>query len=235
MRLPFVLVSCAAAALGGCAQSYGGLAPGANAVSVQQALPAPDPMELASALETYRIGPFDRLSIDVFGVEALSREVTVDSAGTVALPLVGQLAAAGKTPMELGKTIADSLRGRYVRDPQVAIGVKEVRSQKFTVDGAVVVPGVYPLVGRVSLVQAIASARGPTEYAELDKVAVFRTINRQKMAAAFSLKDIREGRFEDPQIYPNDIVVVGESGSRRTYRDLLQALPILGVFTPVLR
>ena len=108
-----------------------------------------------------------------------------------------------------------------------------MRSQRVTVDGAVVQPGVYPVFDRMSLVQAIAQARGTTEFAALDQVAIFRTVQSQRMAALFSLRDIREGRLVDPEIYPNDIIVVGESGSRRLLRDILQGLPALGVFTPI--
>lgn len=220
--------------LAGCTRSYGGLAPGATAVDVQQTLPAPGPTSLSADLQTYRVGPLDRLSINVFGAEALSRDMTVDSAGSIAMPLIGQVQAAGMTTAELSAAIADRLRGRYVRDPQVSVGVTEMRSQRFTVDGAVTQPGVFPIVGRMSLMQAIASARGATEFASLERVAIFRTVNQQRMAAVFNLRDIREGRFEDPQIYANDIIVVGENGSRRFFRDIIQAIPILGVFTPVL-
>ena len=70
--------------------------------------------------------------------------------------------------------------------------------------------------------------------ANLNNVVVFRTVNSQKTAALFSIKDIRAGRLEDPQIYGNDIVIVGESAARRFFRDFGNMFPILGTFVPVL-
>lgn len=234
-RTSIVLTSSLALALGGCGGGgYGGLATDASAVNVQTQLPAPDPVTALADVTSSRIGPLDRLDINVFGSQELSREITVDATGKIALPLVGQMQAAGLTSSELSSAIADKLRGRYLRDPQVSVGVVEMRSQRFTVDGAVTQPGVYPMAGPTSLMQAVASARGASDLAALNRVAVFRTINSQRMAALFNLKDIREGRSPDPQIFANDIVVVGESAARRRYRDIIQAIPILGVFTPVI-
>lgn len=79
------------------------------------------------------------------------------------------------------------------------------------------------------LQQAIASAKGADDLANLDNVAVFRTVGREKMAALFSLKAIRAGRMPDPQIYANDIVVVGENATRRLLKDI-NNIPILGSF-----
>lgn len=228
-----LMVAIAASLVGGCTRSSGGIAPGASAVAVQETLPPPDPMARSNDLQTYRIGPFDKVSINVFGATELTREVTVDSSGAIAMPLIGQIQAAGMTTAELGGAVAERLRGRYLRNPQVSVGVTEMRSQRFTVDGAVNAPGVYPVVGRMSLMQAIASARGATEFAALERIAIFRTVNNQRMAAVFNLRDIREGRYADPQIYADDVVVVGESGSRRFWRDIIQAIPVLGVFTPL--
>jgi polysaccharide export outer membrane protein len=100
-----------------------------------------------------------------------------------------------------------------------------------TVDGAVGAPGVYPIVGRMSLQQAIASAKGAAEIANLNQIVVFRTVNNQKMAGSFSLKAIRSGQAVDPQLYANDIVVVGENATRRFLKDA-GSFPILNRFLP---
>jgi polysaccharide export outer membrane protein len=222
-------------ALAACGSTYGGLAGGPGAVAVQSELPAPDSATFESQQQVYRIGPLDKVSINVFGAQDLSREVIVDASGTVSVPLIGEVRAAGLTTKELGETIADRLRGRYVKNPQVSVGLNEIRSQRVTVDGAVNQPGIYPVIGKMSLLQAIAGARGATEYAALDRVAIFRTVNDKRMAALFSLRDIREGRYADPQVYANDVIVVGESGSKRFMKDVLQSIPVLGVFTPLAR
>jgi polysaccharide export outer membrane protein len=108
--------------------------------------------------------------------------------------------------------------------------VKEYTSQRVTLEGAVKKPGIYPVTGRTSLLQAIAQAEGVTELANLDGVVVFRTIDGQKMAAVFSLKQIRAGDAPDPQIYGDDIIVVDTSGGKSALRQILQAVPLFNLF-----
>ena len=205
-----------------------------TAVVVADSLPAPDTRSRNVDFSQYRIGPSDKIKVAVFGAEELEREGFVDAAGMFSLPLVGSVLAGGKTPDELSADIATRLQGRYLKNPQVTVNVLEAVSQTFTVDGAVREPGVYPIVGRVTLQQAIARAKGADEFANVSNVVVFRTVNNRKMAALFSLKDIRSGRLEDPDIFGNDIVVVGENATKRFFRDVTGAFPILGAFIPVL-
>jgi polysaccharide export outer membrane protein len=220
--------------LGGCTSVTSGLAGNPAAVQVTQELGMPD-STVPEANQAFRIGPFDGLRVDVLGVADLSRDMTVDASGTIALPLIGQVVAAGRTTSELSADIANRLRGRYLRDPQVTVGVSEIRSARVTVDGAVAQPGLYPVLGNTTLVRAIATAHGLSDVARPDQVVVFRMVNRQQMAALFDLRGIREGRLADPVIYGGDVIVVGESRTRRLFRDLIQTLPSLGVFAPVIR
>ncbi len=222
-----------AAALTACGGGAG-LDPQTTAVSVSKALPPPDATTVAADFSNYRIGPRDELIIEVFGAPELKRESEVDAAGNLSLPLVGTVVAGGRTPGQVGAAIAAQLRGRYIRDPQVTVNIKKANPQTFSVDGAVREPGVYPVIGRMTLQQAIASAKGAdSELANLNNVVVFRTVNNQRMAALFSLKEIRAGRLNDPQIYGNDVIVVGESAARRFFRDLSR-FPALGSFIPFL-
>jgi len=214
--------------LAGCASS--GLN-SSGAVTVAQNLPPPDATTAAVDFSNYQIGPNDEVAVEVFGAPELKREVQIDAAGNLALPLIGSIAAGGRRPQEVSAMIADRLRGKYIRDPQVTVNVVKASPKSFTVDGAVSAPGVYPIIGRMSLQQAIASAKGTAEIANLNQVIVFRTVSNQKMAALFSLKDIRSGRTADPQVYANDIVVVGENATRRFLKDV-NSFPILGRFMP---
>ena len=207
---------------------------GSSAVRVAEALPPPDQTGMAIDLGNYRIGPLDVIRVEVFGAPELTREAEVDAAGNFSLPLAGAVQAAGKTPTEFGDAIAAQLRQRYVKNPQVSVNIVKAQSKTFTVDGAVREPGRYPILGKMTLQQAIASARGADQIANLNNVVVFRTVNNQKMAALFSLKEIRAGRLDDPQIYANDIVVVGESATRRLFRDFGSVFPFFGAFVPVL-
>ncbi len=206
------------------------LGPDSRAVSVSQALPAPGNTTTNLDFSNYRIGPRDELIVEVFGAPELRREGEVDAAGNLSLPLVGTVVAGGRTPTEVAGSIADQLRGKYIRDPQVTVNIKKAVGQTVTVDGAVRDPGNYPIVGRMTLQQAIASAKGADDIANLDNVVVFRRVNNQQMAALFSLRQIRAGRVTDPQIYGNDIVVVGENATRRFLKNL-SSVP-LGSFVP---
>lgn len=220
--------------LAGCASS-GRLDEGSSAVAVAQALPPPDSPAAALDFSNYRIGPSDKIAVSVFGANELNREGEVDAAGNFAMPLIGSVVAGGKTPEELSAEIAAKLQGRYLKKPQVAVNVRDARSQTFTVDGSVRSPGVYPIVGRMTLQQAIATAKGADETANIGNVVIFRTVSDRKMAALFNLKAIRTGKLADPDIYGNDIVVVGENATRRFFKDVTGAFPLLGAFVPVIR
>ncbi len=191
-------------------------------------LPAPTARDRSVQFRPYRIGPFDRLAIDVFGVEELTRkEYRTDAGGRVSFPLAGVIEAGGLTPAELENEIAERLRGRYIRNPQVTVNLVETVSQVVTVDGQVRQPGLYPVVGRMTLMQAVATAKGLEEFAKQDEVVVFRTVDGQRMAAIYNLKAIRSATYEDPEIYANDIIIVGESSQRRLIRDVIGLTPTL--------
>ena len=194
----------------------------------QSALPPPTAGDLAVTDRPSVIGPFDRLSVNVFAAPELSLEtVQVDSGGQIAVPLLGAMNVAGSSPDEVAGRIARALQGRYLRDPQVTVNVLETRSHTFAIEGEVREPGNYPVIGQMSLLRAIAAAKGTTEFALLDNVVVFRTVGNQRMAALYNLQAIRRGIYEDPQVYSNDVIVVGNSQARRIFRDVLQVLPAL--------
>lgn len=195
------------------------------------ALPAPTRTDLSVSQRPYLIGPFDKLTISVFGINDLGGEVQADASGRVSIPLLGAIDAAGKTPAELADTIAAGLSGRYVRNPQVTVNLKDTVSQVITVDGEVRDPGLYPVIGKMSLMRAVATAKGTTEFAKLDDVVVFRTVDNKRLAALFSLKAIRRGAYDDPEIFANDVVVVGNSPARRIFKDILAGSSL--ITTPI--
>lgn len=201
---------------------------------VADRLPPPDTTQLAVDLANYRLGPTDVITVSVFAAPELDREAPIDAAGNFSMPLTGTIAAAGKTPQQLERAIEDELRGKYLRDPHVTVNVKEARAHVVTVDGEVTEPGVYAVVGGMTLQQAIARAKGPSDIADIKRVIVFRTAGGQRMAAMFNLLDIRSGRYADPQVYGNDIIIVGEHATRRFLRDYAMAIPVLGRFIPVM-
>jgi polysaccharide export outer membrane protein len=89
----------------------------------------------------YKIGPLDVLDISVFKVAELSKSVQVADGGTINLPLVGEVPAAGKTAQEVETDLTAKLGAKYLQSPQVTVFVKEYNSQRVTVDGAVKKPG----------------------------------------------------------------------------------------------
>jgi polysaccharide export outer membrane protein len=180
--------------------------------------------------DDYRIGAQDVLDVVVFQVEDLSRTVRVDGDGTILLPLIGEVPAGGRTTKELSDDLAIELGRKYMNDPHVTVTVKESASQRVTVDGAVIQPGIYPISGETTLLQAVALARGPGALADLRQVAIFRTSGTQRTAAVFDLTAIREGRAADPRILANDIVIVETSGGRKLLRNLRDAFPLLQLF-----
>jgi len=192
-------------------------------VAQNNVLPAPTRDDLGAPGRPYVIGPFDQLTVDVFGLTELSRTVQVDANGEIALPLAGRLQAGGRTPDELATEVSARLRERHVRNPLLTISVSQANSQLVTVDGAVQEPGLYPAIGGMTLMRAIARAKGVTEFAATNHVVVFRTVGNQRMAALYDLRAIRLGAYDDPQVYANDVVVVSESEARRLFSQILTA------------
>jgi polysaccharide export outer membrane protein len=199
----------------------------AMAVGKLAELPPPTGADLVVASSPYRIGPFDKLDVAVFGVPELSGKFQVDAAARLSLPLAGTIDAAGLTPSELAAAIDQRLRGKYVKNPQVSVNLNETTSQVYTVDGQVGQPGSYPALGNISLMRAVANAKGAGEFARLDDVVVFRSVEGKPMAALYNLAAIRRGLYPDPKIYANDIIIVGDSSAKRMFQQFMQAAPLL--------
>ena len=204
----------------------------ATAVVPVTTLPEPDPRNAIGDISpAYYIGPQDKIDIVVYQLPELTKVVTVDQAGQIALPFVGQVMAGGHTPAEVRAEIASRLGQSIMRHPDVTVAVSESVGQRLTVEGAVNQPGVYPVQGKSSLLQAIAQARGTDDVANEHIVAVFRTINNQKNAAVFDVTMIRDGRMADPVLYGNDTVVVERSAGKVLLQNLYKGVvPVLGVF-----
>lgn len=183
--------------------------------------------DLARGQRTHLVGPFDRIAVEVFGLPELSRQVQVDASGHIALPLAGQIEVTGRTPEQLETAISERLRGSYVRNPRVTVSILETVSQTVTVDGEVRQPGLYPVTGGMTLMRAIARASGTTEFANTRFVVLFRTVNGRQIAALHDLRAIRLGAYQDPQIAPQDVLVVGESQARRIFPQIVSGASLL--------
>jgi polysaccharide biosynthesis/export protein len=195
-------------------------------IAAAQQLSVPDTTLPIQNLDV-RVSSMDVLEISVFSAPDLSGSYQVDYLGKLKLPLLGTLTAAGYTPSELAANLEQRLEEKYLEDPDVTVRVSDTKKRYLTIDGSVQKPGMYPVDGQLTLLQAISLSGGPTEAANPNKVVIFRQIEGKRNAAGFNLKDIREGKALDPLVYPNDIIVMDGSEARRTYGDILRAVPLL--------
>ncbi|PCF91883.1 polysaccharide export protein [Sphingopyxis terrae subsp. ummariensis] len=198
-------------------------------------MPPPEASDVIRSTRLAFVGPFTELRIEVFGVPEMQRDVMTDGEGNFSFPLIGTVAAAGKTPVALAEQIRSQLVGKYVRDPQVTVNFKAptsasalaFQSMAVSVDGEVKRSGSYPVAGRMTLMRAVALAGGITEYAKLDDVVVFRNVGTKQYVGIYNLGAIRRGNYADPEIFPNDVVIVGDSPQRRLFKDILATTPAL--------
>jgi len=226
-RLLLILPALGAALLQACADTRGGSIP------YDKVLAAPDEVRFQTLESNYRIAPMDKLAVKVFKMDDLSGDYDVDLAGNISLPLIGQVQAANLTTAQLDDQLTQRLGAKYLEHPDVSVAIKASTAHVVTVDGAVREGGSFNVAGPISLIQAVAMAKGTSEDANARRVAVFRTIGGQRQAAAFDLTAIRRGQSPDPQIYPGDIVVVDGSSVKATQKAILQSIPLLSIFGPL--
>lgn len=230
-HIPIVL---ALTLVAGCAKDPPPVGSAPNSpVTVLPELPQPEAGDVVRSTRSSFIGPFSELRVEVFGVPEMQRDIMTDGEGNFSFPLAGRIAAAGKTTDVIAEEIRGRLAGRYVRDPQVSVNFKSssnplaFQSMSVTVDGQVNRAGSYPVVGRVTLMRAVALAGGTNEFAKLQDVVVFRNVGSKQYVGIYNLEGIRRGNYPDPEIFPNDIVIVGDSPQRRAFKDILQTIPAL--------
>jgi polysaccharide export outer membrane protein len=205
------------------------LAPKPSAQDLQAAKKSADEVIKRALDEAYRIGPQDVIEIKVFKVAELSKTVQVSEAGTFNFPLVGDVSASGKTAQEVERDLTSQLGSKYLEKPQVSVRITEMNSRRFTVEGAVKKPGVFPVSGSTTLLQAIAISGGLTKTGS-STVVLFRTEDGKRKAAKFDLDEIRSGS-KDPKLRAGDFIIVKESAGQQALQHVLKVLPLLSVFT----
>ena len=146
----------------------------------------------------------------------------VNSTGHVSLPLIGMVQVAGLTPADAEALLAVQYGSKYLQDPQISIFIKEFTTQRITLDGALVKPGIYPLTGQITLLRALALAGGGSQLADMEQVMLFRiTPQGQSLLEKHDVLKIRKGEAPDPLLQGDDVVVVNRNGARATLRDSL--------------
>jgi polysaccharide export outer membrane protein len=164
----------------------------------------------ARAEAAYIIGPNDVLAINVWKEPEITRSLPVRSDGKISLPLIGDVQAAGRTPMQLEEDISARLKD-FITNPQVAVIVEQINSQKFNILGQVARPGSFPLTAGTTIVDAIAVAGGFKDFAKKKGVYLLRQ-NSAGVEQRFNFnydKFIKEkNTTQNIVLLPNDTIVV---------------------------
>lgn len=164
----------------------------------------------ALAADDYLIGADDVLAINVWKEPDLCRTVPVRPDGKITLPLIGDIAASGKTPRKLQQEIQEGLAA-FVAVPEVTVIVQEVKSRKFNIVGEVTKPGSYPLTESTTVLDAIAQAGGLAEFAKSNNIYVLRIRpDGSSSRLPFQYKHVLKGSklAQNIQLQSHDTVVV---------------------------
>ena len=160
--------------------------------------------------ESYVIGAEDTISVYVWKEPDMSKNVPVRPDGMISLPLVGEVKAAGYTPVQLQDVLADRMK-KYVSDPQVTVVVEKIASLSFNIVGEVNHPGYFPLTRRMTVLDAIALAGGFKDFAKTTKVYVLRTAaDGSQERLPFNYKQVIKGQNpqQNIELQPRDTIVV---------------------------
>jgi polysaccharide export outer membrane protein len=167
-----------------------------------------DDQSAATLMNDYRIGSGDVLEILVWKEDDLSREVMVRLDGKITVPLLDDIPAAGKTPLELKTEIQTRLED-FIEGPFVTVTLKGTGSQKFYVLGEVAGTGEYTLTKKLTALQAFALAGGFTEWAQKNEILVIRKIDDKDHMIRIDYRDIVRGKTpDDIIIQANDTIIV---------------------------
>lgn len=157
----------------------------------------------------YKIGPQDVLHVDVWKEPEISRQVPVRPDGKISLPLLNDVQAAGLTAMELGRVIREGLK-KYISDPQVTVTVSETNSRRVFVTGEVLRAGAYPLFPNMTVLQALSSSGGFTQFANTKKIYVLRIEGGKQIRIPVNYKSLVSGHKPEENILlqTGDTIVV---------------------------
>ena len=223
-----ICLAIAAATVSACTDSRGGSIP-----YTVSGFGVPDAPTTATIDSNYKIAPMDTLTIRVFGMPDLTGDYQVDLLGNISMPLIGDVSATSLTPAQLDSVLTKKYSEKYLENPDVSVGVKSAAGHIVTVDGAVKKAGAFPVLGKMTLMRAVALAGGADEEtANMHRVAIFRVIDGQRQAAAFDLLSIQHGEMEDPPVYSGDIIIVDGSRVKATQKKIFQSIPLLNIFRP---
>ncbi|HWO27982.1 MAG TPA: polysaccharide biosynthesis/export family protein [Candidatus Acidoferrum sp.] len=180
-----------------------------TAQSAVPAMPDDTVKKSATADPNYVIGAQDVLDINVWKEPDVSRIVPVRPDGKISLPLLNDVQAAGLTPAQLAAQVTESLK-KYVTSPQVTVIVTTINSQRVYILGEVTRPGAFPLLPGMSVLQALSSAGGFTQFAKVKSIFVRRIENGKEAKYPFNYREVINGKRPEQDILlkAGDTIVV---------------------------
>jgi polysaccharide biosynthesis/export protein len=163
----------------------------------------------AAADADYRIGPQDVVRIDVWKEPDISRTIPVRPDGKISVPLLNDVQASGLTAMQLAGSLREGL-SKYLTSPQVTVTVTEINSRRVYLTGEVNHPGALPLLPNMTVLQALSSAGGFTQFAKLKSIYIMRTENGKQVRHPFNYKEVVKGNLSEQNmlLQPGDVIVI---------------------------
>lgn len=157
----------------------------------------------------YKIGSEDVVRVDVWKEPDISRTIPVRPDGKISLPLLNDVQAAGLTATQLSAAIHDELT-KYLTNPQVTVTVTEINSRRVYVTGEVTRPGALALLPNMTVLQALTSTGGFTQFAKIKNIYVLRVEDGKQVQHPFNYKEVVKGKKPEDNILlqPGDVIVV---------------------------
>ncbi len=183
------------------------------AVAQESSAQKPDatskPATPAAVDSEYKIGPQDVVRIDVWKEPDITRTIPVRPDGKISLPLLNDVQAAGLSAHELATTISKGLE-KYINNPQVTVTVMEINSRRVYVTGEVARAGAIPLLPNMTVLQALSSSGGFTQFARIKNIYVLRQVDGKQVKLPFNYKEVVAGKKAEDNIMlqPGDVIVV---------------------------
>jgi polysaccharide export outer membrane protein len=157
--------------------------------------------------QDYKLGAGDKLRVEVYKQEQLSQSLQVRPDGKITLPLIGDVAAAGQTSIELRDSLTTALK-EYVQNPVVTVIVQEAVSAQVHLIGEIASPGTQVLNGGTTVLQALARAGGLREFANKGKIHILRVNGTRTEKIPFDYRKAVKGEIEPVYLQPGDTIVV---------------------------
>lgn len=178
--------------------------------------------------KTFRLGPEDVVTVDVFGLPQYSRtNITVPPDGKISYPLIGHIKVVGRTTEDVEKELAERL-AEYIIEPKVSVQLVQARSQKIIVDGDVGKPGVYEMTRRMTVQEALALAGPVLRTGSKTSVRLMRAQqNGERQVYTVNLKELERGKGEDIYLVPGDILFV-PGNKYKTFEQWMSIITMAG-------